>query len=84
MDIYLNHLIKIEEGYRLLTFKNIPQKRMNVLMRFYQNALRNYQKEPSAACNLLNFVEAKKVTPELAALATTANVLLNLDEVVTK
>ena len=75
---------QIEEGYRLLTFKNIPQKRMKVLMKFYQNSLRNYQKEPSAACNLLNFIEAKKVTPELAALATTANVLLNLDEVVTK
>lgn len=75
---------QIEEGYRLLTFKAIPKNRLAILMRFYQNSLKSYQQDPNAACELLNFTDSKKVSPELAALATTANVLLNLDEIVTK
>ncbi len=79
-----NPNLQIAEGYRLLTFRNIPVNRQKTLLQLYQNALKSYRQNPQAACEFLNYVDAKKVSPELAALSATANALLNLDEVVTK
>lgn len=73
---------QLKEGYRLLTFKPIEQKSLNVLMKVYQDALTEYRQKPSEVDSIL--VYGKEKSPELAALTVSANVLLNLDNVVTK
>ena len=73
---------QLKEGYRLLTFKPIEQKSLNVLMKVYQDALKEYRQKPSEVDSIL--VYGKEKSPELAALTVSANVLLNLDNVVTK
>jgi hypothetical protein len=61
---------------------------LKVLLRGLENRLAKYQADPNAAAELLkqgNSPVAKDLAPaELAAYAVTANVLLNLDEVVTR
>lgn len=73
---------QLKEGYRLLTFKPIEQKSLNVLMKVYRDALNEYRQKPSEVDSIL--VYGKEKSPELAALTVSANVLLNLDNVVTK
>jgi hypothetical protein len=73
---------QLAEGYRLLTFQPIGQKNLNVLVKIYKEALGVYQKKPSEADSIL--IYGKEKSPELAALTISANVLLNLDNVVTK
>ena len=73
---------QLKEGYRLLTFKPIEQKSLNVLMKVYKDALNEYRQKPSEVDSIL--VYGKEKSPELAALTVSANVLLNLDNVVTK
>jgi hypothetical protein len=61
---------------------------LKVLLRGLETRLAKYQADPNAAAELLkqgNSPVAKDLAPaELAAYAVTANVLLNLDEVVTR
>lgn len=73
---------QLREGYRLLTYQPIEEKSLNVLLKVYRNSLVGYKKNPAEVDSLLRFGEKK--SPELAALAVSANVLLNLDKVVTK
>jgi hypothetical protein len=73
---------QLSEGYRMLTFQPIEEKSLNVLMKIYQEALTNYKKTPSDVDSIL--VYGKEKSPELAALTISANVMLNLDNVVTK
>jgi Protein of unknown function (DUF1553)/Protein of unknown function (DUF1549)/Planctomycete cytochrome C len=73
---------QIGEGYRLLVHKSLPPRRLAVLLRLYQKTLSEYQKDPESIQKLLAFGGDK--SPQKAALTVTANVLLNLDEVVTK
>ena len=73
---------QISEGYRLLMHKNLPPKRLKVLAKLYEKSLAGYRKDPKAAQAFL--AKNSKPTPEKVALTITANVLLNLDEVVTK
>ncbi|MFN4144851.1 MAG: DUF1553 domain-containing protein [Runella sp.] len=79
---YKNPDQQIREAYRLLTYRNIPSKRLEVLQKLYQKALVEYQKDPVATKKLL--ANDGDATPQLAALTVTANAMLNLDEVVTK
>ncbi len=74
---------QLRVGYQKLTFKLIEQKRLAVLVDVYTKALREYRKRPNEIDSLLTF-NPKRKSPELAALTVAANVLLNLDEVVTK
>ncbi len=74
---------QLTEGYRMLTFQPIEKKNLNVLVKIYNEALGAYKKKPADADSILVYGTAKK-TPELAALTISANVLLNLDNVVTK
>ncbi|MCF2487592.1 DUF1553 domain-containing protein [Dyadobacter sp. CY347] len=73
---------QLTEGYRMLTFQSIEQKNLNVLVKVYNQALHAYKKKPVEADSMLAY--GKERTPELAALTISANVMLNLDNVITK
>ncbi|MCE7067544.1 DUF1553 domain-containing protein [Dyadobacter sp. CY326] len=73
---------QLRAGYKLLTFQPIEQKSLNVLVKIYKEALQTYKSKPSEVDSIL--VYGKEKSPELAALTISANVLLNLDNVVTK
>jgi len=74
---------QLRVGYQKLTFKPMEGNRLGVLLSVYNNALREYQRKPAEIDSLLTFGSQPK-SAELAALTVAANVLLNLDEVVTK
>ncbi|KAA6441391.1 DUF1553 domain-containing protein [Dyadobacter flavalbus] len=73
---------QLSEGYRMLTFQPIAPKNLNVLVKIYKEALGVYRNKPSEVDSILTY--AKEKSPELAALTVSANVLLNLDNVITK
>jgi hypothetical protein len=73
---------QLMEGYRLLTFHPIDQKNLKVLMKVYREALAVYKQKPAEVDRILLY--GKEKSPELAALTISANVMLNLDNVVTK
>ncbi len=73
---------QLTEGYRMLTFQPIAKKNLNVLVKVYQEALDAYKKKPIEVDSML--IYGKEKSPELAALTISANVMLNLDNVVTK
>jgi Protein of unknown function (DUF1553) len=72
---------QIQAGFNLIMMRNIDDKKLNILTKLYRQTEAQYRK---------NLVEAYKffgrtdTTPQLAAMAVTANAMLNLDEVVTK
>lgn len=71
----------IAAGYRLLTFKDIPESKMNILNELYDQAAAVYASDTAAAHAL---TKNETATTELAAMTIVANALLNLDEVVMK
>ncbi|KQS25461.1 DUF1553 domain-containing protein [Dyadobacter sp. Leaf189] len=73
---------QLAEGYRMLTFQPIEQKNLDVLVKVYKQALNAYKTKPVDADSILAY--GKERTPELAALTISANVMLNLDNVITK
>ncbi|MEO6281960.1 MAG: DUF1553 domain-containing protein [Dyadobacter sp.] len=73
---------QLTEGYRMLTFQPIEKKNLNVLVKVYNDALNAYRKKPVDADSILAY--GKERSPELAALTISANIMLNLDNVVTK
>ncbi len=71
------------------TLGRMPQPdEMGVLKRTYEQQLANFQSNPEAAAALLKVGESKAMdgqpTPELAAMTAVANVLLNLNETITR
>ncbi|MCF2443406.1 DUF1553 domain-containing protein [Dyadobacter sp. CY345] len=73
---------QLTEGYRMLTFQSIEKENLNVLLRIYKEALEIYKRKPADADSIL--IYGNEHSPELAALTISANVMLNLDNVVTK
>lgn len=73
---------QLAAGYRMLTFKTIEKKNLDVLLGVYQQALSTYKKAPAQADSILPY--GKEKSPELAALTVSANIMLNLDHVITK
>lgn len=73
---------QLSEGYRMLTFRSIGKKNLDVLVNVYQQALNAYKSKPAEADSML--VHRKEKSAELAALTVSANVMLNLDNVITK
>jgi Protein of unknown function (DUF1553)/Protein of unknown function (DUF1549)/Planctomycete cytochrome C len=75
-------------GFRLLTARAPSEKEIKVLLEGLHADLEKYKRHPEAAKQLLGFGDAKAdggLDPAaLAAYALTANVLLNLDEVITR
>jgi hypothetical protein len=79
---------RIVLAFRLATARKPTAGEVAVLRRIFDNQLAAYRKDGPAAIKLLAVGEAKrneKLDPaELAAWATVASVILNLDEAVTK
>lgn len=71
----------IAAGYGLLTFREIPEEKLAIMRKLYDEAIGVYQSDTAAAHAL---TEAKDGTPQLAAMTVVANALLNLDEVIMK
>jgi len=75
---------QIKKGYQLATYKNIPNKSFQALLKLYKEALVSFKNDPKKAVEFLGKKETEIVIPEMAALAVVANALLNLDELLTK
>ena len=64
------------------------EEELGILVRGYERRLEHYQKNGKAAEDLLGQGESKVAgylpKPEVAALTTVANVILNLDEVINR
>jgi hypothetical protein len=75
-------------GYRLCVARAPSEKEADILLRLYRDNLEKYRKDPAAAKALAKagmLDAAKDLDPaELAAWTVVANVLLNLDETITK
>ena len=73
-------------GYRAVLARNPTARELNVLRGVLKDFEARFEKDPKAAGELLSIGESKSVleSPELAAYATVANMILNLDEAVTK
>ena len=77
---------QIQAGFRQIMLRDLPSKKLAVLVRLYQTTEQYYRKKPGEAENLLDRpgFDCARVSPQLAALTLTANTMLNLDEVLTK
>ncbi|WP_247235353.1 DUF1553 domain-containing protein [Telluribacter sp. SYSU D00476] len=73
---------QLKEGYRMLIYQPIEKKNLDVLVTIYNDALHTYRQAPSEIDSILVFGQDK--SPELAALTVSANVLLNMANVLTK
>jgi len=71
----------IATGYRMLTFRDIPEKKLDILNSLYKDASDVYKADTAAVHAL---TKNKEATYELAAMTVVANALLNLDEAVMK
>ena len=81
MDKHVSPQQAITRGYRLLTFKDISEKKLEILQGLYQDAASEYKSDTASVHALTN---DKSATSELAAMTVVANALLNLDEVIMK
>lgn len=73
----------IRAGGQLLLGAPLSDRKEKLLVRYYQKALQHYR-ESSIATRKSITLKTLIPSPELAALTATANVILNLDEAVTK
>ena len=79
---------QIAYGFSKTTSRQPGQDELATLTKGHQRRLKKYQSDPEAAKNLINQGESKPdpaIDPaQLAAMTTTASILLNLDETITK
>ena len=79
---------RIAHGFRLAASRPPSARELALLTAGFERRLTQYQREPAAAEKFLAAGESARdrtiAAPELAAYATAASVILNLDEVVTK
>lgn len=75
----LSPMKAIEHGYRLLTFRHMPEEKLSVLGKLYDDAATTYKADTAA---LHALTKDKHATHELGAMTVVANALLNLDEVI--
>jgi hypothetical protein len=76
---------RVNYGYRLAVSRAPSLTELNRVLAFYNGQLAAYQKDPSAAYRTLAAKpDAFPNAPEMAALTMVANVLLNMDESITK
>jgi hypothetical protein len=75
-------------AFKLCTARTPSTEELSVLRRVYESRLVKYQKDPEAAQKLLRVGESSRdasLSPaELAAWASVASVILNLDETITR
>ena len=79
---------RLQYGFRLATSRKASDKETAVLNRLYETHLADFTKNKDAAAKLLAVGDSKTTLPmepnELAAYTMVANLILNLDETVTK
>jgi Protein of unknown function (DUF1553)/Protein of unknown function (DUF1549)/Planctomycete cytochrome C len=73
----------LKYGYKLLVGQKPSAKTLSLLEDYYEKSLKYYEENPAQISKFLT-LKTLKPSPQLAAMALTTNVLLNLDEVVTK
>jgi hypothetical protein len=75
---------RIAYGFEIAASRPPTQTESDRIVAFYRQQLAEYQKDHATAEHVMALKESNASTPELAALTLTANVLLNLDEALTK
>ncbi len=79
---------RITLAFRLATARKPSEGELTILLAGFQRQLEQFRRQPAAAEKLLHVgeapLDARWDAGELAAYATVANLILNLDEVVTK
>jgi hypothetical protein len=79
---------RLSHGFRLATARRPEPRELDVMARLYQDQLAFYQADKDAATKLLSIGESKRDesidASEYAAWTMMANLILNLDEAVTK
>jgi hypothetical protein len=79
---------RLAVGVRRVLVREPAGPELDRLSRLYETVLADYRSKPEAAAALLKAANTKPLaerdTPEQAAYAAIANVLLNLDEALTK
>ncbi|RYU96339.1 DUF1553 domain-containing protein [Emticicia agri] len=72
---------QIQAGFNLIMMRNIDNRKLQVLTKLYRQTEQEYTRHPTEA---YKFFGRSDVSPKMAAMAVTANAMLNLDEIVTK
>ncbi|MEX1233140.1 MAG: DUF1553 domain-containing protein [Planctomycetaceae bacterium] len=79
---------RLTYAFRLATSRRPTERELSVLVKGFERHQQRYQQEPAAAEELLKIGESPVPTDvdhaDLAAYAAVGNVILNLDEVITK
>tara|TARA_B100001093_G_scaffold383445_1_gene369101 strand:- start:296 stop:1045 length:750 start_codon:yes stop_codon:yes gene_type:complete len=79
---------RIAWGFRCATSRVAEREELEILVKGYERRVERYRRDGKAAENLLGQGESKVADylpkPEMAALTTVANVILNLDEVINR
>jgi hypothetical protein len=75
---------RLNYGFRLCTGRHAKAAELDRLAALYAQQLANYKAAPQTADQLLKGENRELPAPELAAWTLVANVLLNLDETLTK
>ncbi|HEY6978580.1 MAG TPA: hypothetical protein VH396_19915, partial [Chitinophagaceae bacterium] len=74
---------QVKTGFQLATNHPVDDKSLRALVKLYNMAFEQFKTDPDKTCEMLGGMSAR-TNAETAALAVVANVILNLDEVVTK
>lgn len=79
---------RIAWGFRCATSRVAEKEELEILVKGYERRVERYRRDGKAAEDLLGQGESKIAAnlpkPEMAALTTVANVILNLDEVINR
>ena len=76
-----NPSAQINAGYKLLLIRDMPEKKLTIMNRLYDDAVKKYGADLVASSKV---TAVDKASPSLAAMTVVASALLNLDEVITK
>src|SRR5262249_18649517 len=71
-------------GFRLCVSRHPTRKELDQLLAFYNGELTRFQGDSAVACQITGTKEANAEAPELAAWTMVSNLLLSLDETLTK
>ena len=74
---------QISKGYEMAVYRSIPDDKLSVLMKLYNESLQKFKKDKDKTCEMIG-VDDQHNNPETAAMVVVANAILNLDEVITK
>jgi hypothetical protein len=74
-------LEQIKNGYKQILYRDIPERKLKILINLYDDAFTHYSRNKADAQKLCS---NKSASAELAATVVVAQTLLNLDEMITK